>query len=166
MASRKVHIVGASILWLIMFIIYYFTVEQLSLQNNAMWIMMTFLLVQLGAQVPDYDIIWNKVLPHRNILTHSIFLPSLVCIPIAFITTETMAYLPLYGFFIIGYASHLLLDLRPKKWHGTSCIRFYWLKGERHRTMGKYQSMFWILINGTILMTFGILLMFLFYKWI
>ena len=130
MASRKVHIAGGTALWVILFTTYYFVVEQISLQQNGMWIMMTFLLVQLGAQMPDYDIIWNKIFPHRNIITHSIILPSLVCIPITFITTETMIYLPLYGFFIIGYASHLFLDLRPKKWHGSSCIRFYWLKGE------------------------------------
>ena len=99
MSSRKVHIIGATAVWLVAFLIYYFVgglYIEISLQKNAMWIMASFLLSQLGGQMADYDVIWRRAFPHRNILTHSIFIPAAICLPIIWINTETMILLPLY----------------------------------------------------------------------
>jgi len=169
MASRKQHIAGATVLWLIGFLVYYFVgglYIEISLQKNAMWIMMSFLLAQLGGQMSDYDVIWRKAFPHRNILTHSFFIPLLVCLPIIWITAETTNLLPLFSFFLLGFSSHMFLDLWiTKGWSGTALIRFFYWKEEKYKSMNKFWSKVWLFVNGLIILIAGIVMMFTYQLW-
>jgi len=162
--NRKGHIIGSVIFWTVIMILVYFLAD-IPLKENAMWIMLSFFVCQFGAQLPDYDLLWKKVLPHRNILTHSVFLPALVSMPTYFVIDETNMLLPLYAFFLIGYGSHLLLDLRPKAWLGSACIKLFWRNREGSKSMGGTQSYIWLILNGLILIVAGALIMFLFNMW-
>lgn len=173
MSSRKVHLGGALTLWLIAFLTYYFIggmYIDISLQKNALWIGLSIWMAAMGGIMPDWDLLWQKVIPHRNILTHTIITPLLICSPLFALIAPSLreggiVFLPLYACFLLGYSTHLFLDLiATKKWKGTACIRYYWLKGERHRTMGKHLSKFTLLINGLILLAASITTMFI-YLW-
>ena len=39
---------------------------------HGLWIVLSFMVTHFGAQLPDYDLLWDKILPHRNVITHSI----------------------------------------------------------------------------------------------
>lgn len=160
----KNHLIAATILWAILFAAYWY-VSSISLQRNALWVVLSLLLTQFGALMPDWDLMYEKFIPHRNILTHSAFLPVIMCMAIYFVNDATAMMLPLYAFFLAGYASHLLLDLRPKQWKGSACIRFWGLRLQRNRTMGRIRSFFWLLTNGITLSVLAILAMYYFTTW-
>jgi len=162
--NRKSHIIGGFVTWAIAMIASYFLIE-LPMKTNSLWIMLSLFICQFGSQMPDYDIIWNKFLPHRNVITHSLFLPALSILPIYFVTDETNALLPLYAFFLFGYASHLFLDLYVKGWVGSACIRVFWRNADGSRSMGGTKSFLWLFFNGLILVAGGIVIMFFFNLW-
>jgi len=84
------------------------------LELHSLWIVLSFIACHFGAQLPDYDLIWEKILPHRNVVTHSFFLPLVICTPIFFVSFETKFLVPIFAFYLLGHASHLFFDLRPK----------------------------------------------------
>ena len=101
MASRKTHILSGTLLWAIAFIIYYFVggkYFEVSLQREGLWIVLSLLTCQLGAQMPDYDVLWQTIMPHRHFMSHSIVFPMVVSIPIIFVKPDTLIYVPLYAF--------------------------------------------------------------------
>lgn len=174
MSSRKVHLTIALGLWLVAFLIYYFVggmFIDISLQQNALWIGLSIWMSALGGLLPDWDLLWQHTIPHRNILTHTILTPVIICSPLFTLISPNLreygiVFLPLYAYFLLGYASHLLLDLLfTKEWVGGATIKYYWLKGERHRAFGKHLSKFILLTSGLILLSTSIVAMFI-YFWV
>ena len=163
--NRKAHIIAGTITWLMAMILIYFLID-LSFRTTAMWIIISFFITQFGASLPDYDLLTKRFLPHRNVITHSVFLPAIAVLPIYFVINETNMLLPLYAFFLFGYASHLILDLNVKGWMGTSCIRIFWRNREGTKSMGGTKSFIWLLINGLILIGGGIVIIFFFNVWV
>lgn len=163
--NRKSHIVGGFVTWSIALLISYFIFD-LPMKTNSMWILLSLFICQFGSQMPDYDVIWKKILPHRNIITHSFFLPAISVLPIYFVVDSTNMLLPLYAFFLFGYASHLILDLHVKGWMGTACIRVFWKNKNGSKSMNGTKSFIWLLTNGLILIAGGIIIMFYFNVWI
>lgn len=170
MANRKQHIAGATAFWLVLFLLYYFVggmFIDISLQQNAMWIMLSLLMAQMGAQMPDYDVIWQRAFPHRNILTHSLILPGLISIVIVWINDESVILLPLFSMFLIGYSSHLLMDLifTEKSWKGTARIKVFYWKEEKFKSMTKFWSKVWLFVNGLLLFVAGCATMLTYQLW-
>lgn len=163
--NRKSHIIAGTVTWLVAMVLTYFLID-LPLKTNSMWIMLSFFVCQFGCSLPDYDLLTKKFLPHRNVITHSVFLPAIAVLPIYFVINETNMLLPLYAFFLFGYASHLILDLNVKGWMGTSCIRIFWRNREGTKSMGGTKSFIWLLINGLILIGGGIVIIFFFNVWV
>jgi membrane-bound metal-dependent hydrolase YbcI (DUF457 family) len=164
LTSRKNHIIGGTVFWVIILLVYFF-VGDISAHKDAMWVVLSLLMVQIGAILPDYDLLSNKFLPHRNILTHSIFLPALLTLPIYFVRDETNTLLPLYAFFLIGYGSHLLLDMKPKSWQGSARVHLFWRNPKGNKQMGSKRSASWILINGLILLAAGVVFLYFYQLW-
>jgi len=174
MSSRKVHLSTALGLWLVAFLIYYFVgglYVEISLQQNALWIGLSIWMSALGGILPDWDLLWQRIVPHRHILTHTIITPLIICSPLFALIAPSlreggMVFLPLYSCFLLGYSSHLLLDLvGTRKWVGGATIKYYRIKGERHRAFGKHLSKFILFTNGLILLTISVVSMFI-YLWI
>jgi len=134
--------------------------------NHSMWIVISFLACQAGAIMPDYDIIWKKIMPHRFLLTHSIILPGILCIPLVTVEERTTFLVPVYAFFLIGYSSHLLGDLMPKAWMGSALISIPWKNKEGKKKMPPKVSFLFLLMNGLILLGAAVVIMFFFEKWI
>ena len=178
MASRRVHLFGGTIFWAFFLGIFYvldiyWNFIDLGLsggltdfEKHSMWIILSFMVTHFGAQLPDYDLIWAKVLPHRNILTHSIFLPLVICLPLFWVKPETEFLVPIYAFYLIGHASHLFLDLRPESWKGSALIHLFWVNDEGRKTFPKKASRLFILINGIIILAAGIILLYFFQLWL
>ena len=94
MASRRTHLFAGTLFWVVFLGIFYaldyyagwidlgLTGDLTDFEFHGIWIVLSFMVTHFGAQLPDYDLIWEKFLPHRNIITHSIFLPLIVCIPL------------------------------------------------------------------------------------
>jgi hypothetical protein len=173
MSSKKVHLGGGLFLWLVAFLIYYFVGGlhvEISLQQNALWIGLSIWMAAIGALMPDWDLLWQRVVPHRHIITHSIITPLILCSPLFALIAPSLRedgaiFLPLYACFLLGYASHLLLDLvGTRKWVGGALIKYYKLKGEKHRAYGKLLSKFILLVNGLVLLTIAVVTMFI-YIW-
>ncbi|MBA7515871.1 hypothetical protein ES705_07916 [subsurface metagenome] len=161
--NRKAHIIGGALFWAIVIGFYYWFGELLT--EYSIWIMLSFFSSQFGAQLPDYDILWKKALPHRNILTHSFILPALLTIPIYFITTEMVFLLPIFALYLIGHASHLFLDLFPKGWEGSALVHLWWRNEKGRKTMNGTASFMFLLTNGLIILAGGIIFLFFFAQW-
>ena len=131
------------------------------LEFHGIWIVLSFMVTHFGAQLPDYDLIWEKLLPHRNIITHSVFLPLLICIPLYFVSAATKFLVPIYAFYLIGHASHLFLDLRPKSWKGAALIHLFWVNDDGRKTFTAKASKLFLLINGIIVIVLIVSLIFL-----
>ncbi|MHA2225542.1 MAG: hypothetical protein ACXAC8_10085 [Candidatus Hodarchaeales archaeon] len=120
MANRKWHLITAIILFLIYCVIYWFldTNALVDLPDLALlWVSTAFLLALIGAEAPDWDLLLNWM-HHRDIATHSIFIP--LFITIAFLVQKilvpndpTLILALVFTPFFLGFASHLLLDLFP-----------------------------------------------------
>lgn len=177
MASRRVHLFGGTLFWVFFLGIFYFldmnnwidlglTGGLEDLEFHGIWIVLSFMVTHFGAQLPDYDLIWDKLLPHRNIITHSVFLPLLICIPLYFVSAATKFLVPIYAFYLIGHASHLFLDLRPKSWKGAALIHLFWVNDDGRKTFTAKASKLFLLINGIIVLVAGIILLYFFQAWI
>ncbi|MEE9410224.1 MAG: hypothetical protein V3V41_04790 [Candidatus Heimdallarchaeota archaeon] len=167
---RKGHLIGATFSWAVAISVYYvlakFTAVTDFASRHGMWIVLSFLACHFGAQLPDYDVIWKKLLPHRNVVTHSLFLPLLICLPIFFITDEMIFLTPIFAMYLIGQASHLFLDLNPEKWAGTALIHIYWRNSDGRKTLSKANSQFFLILNGMIILAAGVILLYFFNAWI
>ena len=164
LTNRKNHIIGGTLFWVITLIVYLF-IENVSVDSDIMWIVLSLPIAQIGALLPDYDLLSTKFLVHRNVFTHSIILPALITLPIYFVRDDTNTLLPLYAFFLIGYGSHLILDMKPKSWQGSARIHLWWRNPKGNKQMGSKRSASWILINGLMLLTAGIILLYFYQLW-
>lgn len=193
--NRKSHIIGGFITWIIAMSIYtWLNIDDIKTgYHNAMWIVISLLTCLLGAEMADYDLLWKSFLQHRHIFTHSIILPALISLPVFAVTTETNFLLPAFGLFMIGYGSHLLLDLFPSwkekdgkivesqealTWlatgltgkelysqlRGTYLIHLPWKTKEERKTLNLNATRTWLVANALILFACGIILMFFFNK--
>ena len=177
MASRKMHIFAGTLFWGIFLGIFYaldfvgFIDLQLAgdlagLELHSIWIVLSFMATHFGAQLPDYDIIWKKILPHRNIVTHSLLLPAIICIPLYTVNTYSNFLIPIYAFYLIGHASHLFMDLRPESWKGSALIHLFWVNEAGRKTLPAKASRLFLLINGLLIISAGIILLYFFQLWV
>jgi hypothetical protein len=177
MASRKMHLVAGTLFWGIFLGIFYaldfigfidlnLAVGLEGLQLHSIWIVLSFMTAHFGAQLPDYDIIWKKALPHRNILTHSVILPAIVCIPLYTVNDATNFLVPIYAFYLIGHASHLFFDLRPESWKGSALIHIFWVNEDGRKTLPAKASRMFLLINGIVILAAGIIMLYFFQLWV
>jgi len=84
---------------------------------TPLWVITGFLMALIGAEAPDWDLLLNWML-HRDISTHSVFIP--LFITIVFLiqkflapTDPTLIIALVFTPFLLGFSSHLLLDLFP-----------------------------------------------------
>ncbi len=178
LASRRIHLFAGTLFWAVFLGIFYvldlkttwidlgLTGDLSDLEFHALWIVLSFMTTHFGAQLPDYDLIWERILPHRNVLTHSIFLPILICLPLIGVTPATKFLVPIYAFYLIGHASHLFFDLNPKSWKGTALIHIFWVNDDGRKTFPEKSSKLFLLINGIIVLVAGIILLYFFQAWI
>ncbi len=135
------------------------------------------LITIIGALVPDWDIILMGVGAHRNILFHSAIVPLLFTIggiydifihflnDFPLVTTDVQYFL--MGMFLIGYASHLLLDIFPSN---KNIFDLIWrvltpfdtaptgIKGFG-RNLTKLQAKSWLYTNASILILYALILL-------
>ncbi|MFW9855621.1 MAG: hypothetical protein ACFFFG_11200 [Candidatus Thorarchaeota archaeon] len=122
MANRKWHMITAILVYTIYLVTYWAVdtnIPDLGLTDIApLWMTLGFLMGLIGAEAPDWDLLINWM-HHRDIITHSIFIP--IGITAIFFyqkfadpSDPTLAPLALvFTPFLVGFASHLLLDLFP-----------------------------------------------------
>ncbi|TET80537.1 MAG: hypothetical protein E3J43_02080, partial [Candidatus Heimdallarchaeota archaeon] len=71
MASRRMHLFAGTLFWGIFIGIFYaldyigfidlgLSGSLTNLEFHSLWIVLSFMVTHFGAQLPDYDIIWNK----------------------------------------------------------------------------------------------------------
>lgn len=193
--NRKSHIIGGFVSWVIAMGIYiWLNIDDIKTGwYNSMWILISLLTCLLGAEMSDYDLLWKSFLQHRHIFTHSIMIPVLIVLPVFTVTTETNFLLPAFGLFMIGYGSHLVLDLFPSwkekdgkildsretltwlttgltgdelytKLQGTYLIHLPWKTKNKRKTLNLNATRAWLIVNALILFSFGIIIMFFFNK--
>ena len=125
MANRKWHLITAIIVFLIYCTVYWFVdtnllvdLQDFDLPDLApLWVITAFLMALIGAEAPDWDLLLNWM-HHRDIGTHSVFIPLFITIVflIQKIMTPddpTLVLALVFTPFLLGFASHLLLDLFP-----------------------------------------------------
>lgn len=120
MANRKWHLITSIIIYIFYCIVYWFVdtnyVSELP-DIALLWVTTGFLLALIGAEAPDWDLLLNWM-HHRDIGTHSALIP--LFITSAFLiqkfideTDPTLVFALIFTPFLLGFASHLLLDLFP-----------------------------------------------------
>ena len=109
----------------------------------------------IGLKFPDIDLKMMKFgIKHRNILTHSFFLPFILFIlniqKILGIYYMLEFYITgiIIRAFSIGIILHILYDLFPKKFIGTALIQIPFLE----KSFGKKMTIFWFILSSIILM--------------
>jgi hypothetical protein len=134
------------------------------------------LLVVAGALMPDWDIPFLGISRHRNIIFHSFLLPALaVLLTMLNVTMRTGTILGdgaeveyyLTGLVLIGYASHLYLDIFPSD---ANPLEILWiaadpyhkaptgLKPLGHIKISKKNARNWLIGNATLLVFVAIAL--------
>ncbi|UJG39718.1 MAG: hypothetical protein K9W45_07560 [Candidatus Heimdallarchaeum aukensis] len=195
--NRKNHIIGGFFFWVVTIIILYFVEKDLFASwDNSLWIVISALICIIGAEFPDFDIIWKEVFHHRYFLTHSAILPAILTLPVIAVSERTNFLLPVFGFFLIGNASHLLLDLFPSwkeekdgkikddahamawlttglsgrelysKLKGTYLIHFYPFSIKGKNTLNKKATRTWFVVNALLMISWAIILLFFFGYWV
>jgi hypothetical protein len=171
--NRKGHLLGATSAWTVTIVLYYFFsgIDFASIDvKHSVWMILSFFACHFGAQLPDYDVLWKKILPHRNVITHSFILPILFTLPVYLTRTDLIGdfvfLVPIFAMYLVGHASHLFLDLMPESWEGTALIHIFWRNENGRKTMPKASSFLFLLINGLIILAGGIILLFFFSRWV
>ena len=107
-----------------------------------------FFLIFLGTifftiKIPDSDFVFQSLIGHRSIITHSILFPFLIYHYYLKKINKPNTYLTIFviGFFT-SIALHLSADLYPKGWKGTAFIK---LPG--NNSIGEGLSIVWMFIN-------------------
>ncbi len=135
------------------------------------------LITIIGGLVPDWDIILMGVGAHRNILFHSAIVPLIFTAGgIYDIVSHFLAGLPLVttdvqyflmAMFLIGYASHLMLDIYPSN---KNIFDLIWrvispfdeaptgIKGFG-KNLTKRQAKSWLYSNASLLILYALILM-------
>jgi hypothetical protein len=132
------------------------------------------LLVVAGALMPDWDIPFLGISRHRNVIFHSFLLPALaVLLTMVNVTMRTGTILGdgaeveyyLTGLVLIGYASHLYLDIFPSD---ANPLEILWiasdpyhkaptgLKPLGHIKISKKNARNWLVGNATLLVFIAI----------
>lgn len=91
---------------------------------------MAWLLVILGAYFPDIDLDFGSKF-HRSFWTHGHFIP--LFLQIVYLIRPDVVIIELFGFFFMGYASHLLLDIFPSH---KALLKRFWSWFRYHQTPG------------------------------
>lgn len=123
MALRKYHLLWGFIAYLIYLVSYWYILENNVLPDivlpdiDPIWIMTGLLLCLVGAELADYDQL-TGLLSHRDIITHSGLIPTIIFLiflisKILGIADSTLVYAVSFTPFMIGYATHMWLDLFP-----------------------------------------------------
>ena len=141
------------------------------------------LIMVTGAVLPDWDITFLGISRHRNIIFHSALLPSIFVLTtvinvatriVSSVTFSVGASIEYYiaSLFLIGYASHLYLDIFPSD---ASPLEIIWRASNPHdkaptgiKPLGpinitKKNARGWLVGNATILLIFAIALMALYF---
>ena len=134
------------------------------------------LLVVVGALMPDWDIPFLGISRHRNVIFHSFLLPALaVLLTMVNVTMRTGTILGdgaeveyyLTGLVLLGYASHLYLDIFPSD---ANPLEILWiaadpfhkaptgLKPLGHIKISKKNARNWLVGNATLLVFIAIAL--------
>jgi len=146
------HKIWASVMFLIIF---YFVDFHYHLTNINFWL--AWLLVIFGAYFPDIDLDFGTRF-HRNLFTHSHIV--VMFIAAVYFTTPVPQVLELLGFFFLGYASHLLLDIFPSN---ASVFKRVWTIFASYQTPGDLRGIPewlerpWLVICGIITASIGVL---------
>ena len=141
------------------------------------------LILVTGAVLPDWDITLLGISRHRNIIFHSAILPSILVLTtvvnvatriVSTVTFSVGASIEYYiaSLFLIGYASHLYLDIFPSD---ASPLEIIWRASNPHdnaptgiKPLGpikitKKNARGWLVGNATILLIVAIALMALYF---
>lgn len=110
------------------------------------WI--AWLLVIFGSYFPDIDLDFGTKF-HRSFITHSHFVP--LFFQFVYLIKPDVVTIELFGFFFMGYSSHLLLDILPSS---KSFFKQFWPWFLYHHTPGdirgipeKYERP-WLVLTG------------------
>ena len=114
------------------FILVYFVEYYYHIINLPFWV--GWLLVILGAYMPDIDLDFGTKY-HRSFWTHGPLIPLFFAIMYGL--TPSWLTLSLLGFFFMGYASHLLLDIFPSN---SSLFKMVWSLFATYQTPGDIRS--------------------------
>ncbi len=123
MANRKWHIIISIIIFVGYCVIYWLIRINLLYDPSELpdlaplWVTTGFLMALVGAEAPDWDLLLNWM-HHRDISTHSVFIPFFITI--VFLIQKfmvpndpTLVLALVFTPFLLGFSSHLLLDLFP-----------------------------------------------------
>jgi len=88
--------------------------DLLILLGDYKWLTLGLLLALMGSTIADYDLLYKYLNPwhHRSAVTHSALIPTIVFLTQIF-PTPLRDYSMLLVSFMLGFASHLFLDLFP-----------------------------------------------------
>ena len=145
------HKIWASVMYLIIFYVMTFHYHV----NIDFWL--AWLLVIFGAYFPDIDLDFGTRF-HRSLLSHSHIV--VMFIAAVYLTTPVPQVLEILGFFFLGYASHLLLDIFPSN---ASLFKMIWTVFTSYQTPGDLRGIPewlerpWLVICGIIAATLGVL---------
>ncbi|MHA1970106.1 MAG: hypothetical protein ACW964_20220 [Candidatus Hodarchaeales archaeon] len=123
MANRKWHMITSIIVYVIYCVMYWYIDTNNLLPSpglpdiSLLWIITGFLMALIGAEAPDWDLLLNWM-HHRDIATHSIGIPIIITVTFLiqkFITPDdpTLILALVFSPFLLGFGSHLILDLFP-----------------------------------------------------
>jgi hypothetical protein len=120
MTNRKWHLITSIVVFILYCVVYWYVDTNFvpELPDIALlWITTGFLLALIGAEAPDWDLLLNWM-HHRDIGTHSVLIPLFIAgafLVQKFIneTDPTLVFALIFTPFLLGFASHLLLDLFP-----------------------------------------------------
>ncbi len=141
------------------------------------------LIMMSGALIPDWDIILMGIASHRNVIFHSAILPmigvlmTLINVAYSIISSSTLAigaHVEYYvtALFLLGYASHLYLDIFPSD---ASPLEIVWravnpveeaptgLKQYGPIKISRRGARSWLVGNATLLLMIAIALMALYF---
>ena len=121
MASAKYHVLAGFITFAIFAAAYFvhfsfFRVKPslLALLSDYKWITLGLFLALFGSTLSDYDLLYKYLSPwhHRSVVTHSALIPTIALL-IYLYPTPFQNYSILVVCFMLGFASHLILDNFP-----------------------------------------------------
>lgn len=212
MAAAKYHVIAGfvtfaffAVAYFIHFNFFKWNGNMLLLLTDTKWLILGLFLALLGATLSDFDLLYKYLNPwhHRSFITHSAIIPTIVILAYLY-PTPINNYAILLVSFMLGFASHLFLDLFPsidiekllkqekykeaieivtksliigltteellektdlKKLSGTYNIQFPQkiLIGKKIRKMlSPNQTRIWLIMHGTVILVFAIILFTLF----
>ncbi|MHA2243603.1 MAG: hypothetical protein ACXADY_01410 [Candidatus Hodarchaeales archaeon] len=123
MANRKWHLITAIVVYIIYCVMYWYIDTNDLLPSPGLpdmaplWLITGFLMALIGAEAPDWDLLLNWM-HHRDIATHSIGIPLIITgtfLVQKLMTPDdpTLVLALIFAPFLLGFGSHLLLDLFP-----------------------------------------------------